>query len=409
MKIENNIAIKVENVSKKYILQHPQKDDEGNETHEFWALKDVNFEIKKGESVGIIGPNGSGKSTLLKILAGVTKPTSGKVTIDGRVASILDIGAGFHPDLSGKENIFLNGQLLGFSKSEIKEKYNEIVAFSGIEKFINEPVKNYSNGMYLRLAFSIMIHLDFDIYLLDEVMGVGDISFQMKVNQFIHDQNKIKTVTYIFVSHDLIELMAHCNYFYILNNGKIDKHGTIDLNENYLDKSFEEFGNSLPFNKAKVIENIFFENDFVQVEEVYVSTDDDGFVKRDKPIQFNCLVQFKQPAEIDIGFGIENLLGHELCFVSSLISHDVSEDKKYQNERILISAILPPFTLKKGKYILTISIAINREVILIKLFKVLFFTVKEKPFLTNQITDIVPNSPVIHGKWGFKTMNKENH
>src|SRR5690606_19206903 len=131
----------------------------------------------KGENVGIIGPNGSGKSTLLKILAGVTKPTSGTVDINGRIASILDIGAGFHPELSGKENVFLNGQILGFAKSEIAPKYKEIVEFSGIGKYIDEPVKNYSNGMYLRLAFSIMVHLDFDIYLFDEVMSVGDAEF----------------------------------------------------------------------------------------------------------------------------------------------------------------------------------------------------------------------------------------
>ncbi len=231
MKEENNIAIKIENLSKKYILRHPQKDDEGDESYEFVALNNISFEIKKGESIGIIGPNGSGKSTLLKILAGVTKPTSGKAIIKGRVACVLDVGAGFHPDLSGKDNIFLNGQLLGFSKSEIKEKYIEIVAFSEIEKFINEPVKNYSSGMYLRLAVSIIVHLDFDVYLIDEVMSMGDIGFQLKVNQFLQHKTKLKTATYIFVSHDLVELTSRCNYFYRLKNGKLDKHGTIDLIE----------------------------------------------------------------------------------------------------------------------------------------------------------------------------------
>ena len=175
-----DIAIKVNSLSKKYTLKHPIKDINGSLTNEHWALKDVTFQIKKGETVGIIGPNGSGKSTLLKILSGVTKPTNGSVEINGKVASILDIGAGFHQELSGRENVFLNGQLLGFSAKEIKAQYQKIVDFSGIGNFIEEPVKYYSNGMYLRLAFSILAHLDFDIYLFDEVMNVGDAEFMQK-------------------------------------------------------------------------------------------------------------------------------------------------------------------------------------------------------------------------------------
>src|SRR5688572_16721738 len=149
-------AIKISGLSKKFHLQHPIRNEDGSMSNELWALKNIDLEIKKGEHVGLIGPNGSGKSTLLKILAGITKPTAGTAEITGRVASILDIGAGFHPELSGRENVFLNGQLLGFSKKEIKQKFDDIVSFSGIEKFIDEPVKNYSSGMYLRLAFSIM-------------------------------------------------------------------------------------------------------------------------------------------------------------------------------------------------------------------------------------------------------------
>lgn len=198
--MNSDIAIKVENLSKCYTLRHAVKDADGNDTHEHWALKDVSFEIKKGESVGIIGPNGSGKSTLLKILAGVTKPTSGKVTIKGKVASILDIGSGFHPELSGRENVFLNGQIHGFTKNEIEAKFDEIVTFSGIEKFIDEPVKNYSNGMYLRLAFSIMAHLDFDVYLLDEVLSVGDAEFRERIKSRLTQFLDSKTL--IIVTHE---------------------------------------------------------------------------------------------------------------------------------------------------------------------------------------------------------------
>jgi ABC-type polysaccharide/polyol phosphate transport system ATPase subunit len=220
--MEDNIAISIKNISKKYCLQQPIKDADGNETHELWALKDISFDIKKGESVGIIGSNGSGKSTLLKILAGVTKPTTGSAEIKGKVASILDIGAGFHPELSGRENVFLNGQIYGFSHREIKQKYNEIVAFSGIGKFIDEPVKNYSNGMYLRLAFSIMAHLDFDVYLFDEVFSVGDAEFSMKAREKFHRLlNSEKTI--LFVSHNLNELAEQDKYI-LLENGVLKEN-----------------------------------------------------------------------------------------------------------------------------------------------------------------------------------------
>lgn len=231
--MSDSIAIKITEVSKKYTLNYPVKDAHGIESSEHWALKDVSLEITKGESVGIIGPNGSGKSTLLKILSGVTKPTSGRVEIFGRVASILDIGAGFHPELSGKENVYLNAQLLGFNRKEIKSKYDQIVDFSGIGKFINEPVKNYSNGMYLRLAFSILAHLDFDIYLFDEVMSVGDADFKnnsKKIVQHLIDSGK----TILLVSHHIKELESFSTHFF-LESGKLIPEGKISIGK-YLEQ-----------------------------------------------------------------------------------------------------------------------------------------------------------------------------
>ncbi len=219
-----SVAIRISNVSKKYILQHPKVDTNGIETHEHLALNNVSFDVKKGQSIGIIGPNGSGKSTLLRILSGITKPTLGEIEIDGRVASILDIGAGFHPELTGKENIYLNGSLLGFSRKEIKLKYDEIVAFSGINNFIDEPVKNYSNGMYLRLAFSILAHLDFDVYLFDEVMGVGDIAFAHKCKEKIEELKKEKKTT-LLVTHSLNELLT-ADHVIEFERGKIVKTDT---------------------------------------------------------------------------------------------------------------------------------------------------------------------------------------
>ncbi|MGE0636375.1 MAG: ABC transporter ATP-binding protein [Bacteroidia bacterium] len=222
--MSNTIAIKVENLSKRYHFQNSVDD----KRQELWALKDVAFEIKKGESVGIIGPNGSGKSTLLKILAGVTKPTSGKIEVNGRVASILEIGAGFHHELSGRENIFLNGQIFGFKKNEIEIMYDEIVAFSGIEKFIDEPVKNYSNGMYLRLAFSIMAHLDFDVYLMDEVLSVGDVEFKTKCFEKIADLIGKGDKSFLFISHNLNEISKVSKTAYFLKEGIISKPLSID-------------------------------------------------------------------------------------------------------------------------------------------------------------------------------------
>lgn len=217
--MSNTISIKVENLSKVYSLIKPQVNSEGNLEKNHWALKNVSFEIKKGESVGIIGPNGSGKSTLLKILAGITKPTSGKVTIHGKVASVLDIGAGFHPELSGYENVFLNGQIQGFSKKEIKNKIDKIIDFSGVGKFIQEPVKNFSSGMYLRLAFSILSHLDFDVYLFDEVLSVGDAEFSLKAqHKFLELSALGKTV--VFVSHNLSELENQDTYI-LLKHGEL--------------------------------------------------------------------------------------------------------------------------------------------------------------------------------------------
>jgi lipopolysaccharide transport system ATP-binding protein len=198
--MSNETVIKISDLSKKYRLQHPIKQADGSMSNELWALKNIDLEIKKGEHVGLIGPNGSGKSTLLKILSGITKPTTGTVEITGRVASILDIGAGFHPELSGRENVFLSGQLLGFTKKYMASQFDEIVNFSGIEKFIDEPVKNYSAGMYLRLAFSVVMQVEADIYLFDEVISVGDEEFRQKSYTRIREKI-VSGATTITVSH----------------------------------------------------------------------------------------------------------------------------------------------------------------------------------------------------------------
>lgn len=186
----------------------------------FWALKDINFEVAEGERIGIIGANGAGKSTLLKILSRITSPTEGSVEIRGKVASLLEVGTGFHPELSGRENIFLNGAILGMSRSEIRAKFDQIVDFSGVEKFIDTPVKQYSSGMYVRLAFSVSAWLDPDILIVDEVLAVGDASFQKKCAERLREMTK-EGRTVLFVSHSMATVNETCNKALYLEKGEM--------------------------------------------------------------------------------------------------------------------------------------------------------------------------------------------
>jgi lipopolysaccharide transport system ATP-binding protein len=252
-----DIVIKAENLGKKYVIGHQTervpylalrdvwmqnartlwnktKDlakgkpvIQGDTTEEVWALKDVNFEIRSGEAVGIIGRNGAGKSTLLKILSRITEPSAGRVTINGRVASLLEVGTGFHPELSGRENIYLNGTILGMTRKEIKRKFDEIVAFAEVEKYLDTPVKRYSSGMYVRLAFAVAAHLEPEILVVDEVLAVGDAEFQKrcigKMNQLASNGR-----TVLFVSHNLAAVGSLTNRSILLKNGFVSLDSVTD-------------------------------------------------------------------------------------------------------------------------------------------------------------------------------------
>ena len=236
-------AIKVENLGKKYMIQHEKTESystlrdtlaNGSKSlisriinknrsaqatqEEFWALKDIDFEIKQGDKVGIIGRNGAGKSTLLKVLSRITEPTTGKIHINGRIASLLEVGTGFHPELTGRENIYLNGAILGMSRKEIKSKFDEIVAFSEVEKFLDTPVKRYSSGMYVRLAFSVAAHLEPEILVVDEVLAVGDVEFQKKCLGKMGEVSK-EGRTILFVSHNMSAISSLCNRGILLESG----------------------------------------------------------------------------------------------------------------------------------------------------------------------------------------------
>lgn len=232
-------AIEISGLSKRYVIEHESRHDTlrdtlhhaarklwrrarwgtGFEREEFWALRDVSFSVQPGEVVGIIGRNGAGKSTLLKILSRITEPTAGKITLRGRVASLLEVGTGFHPDLTGRENIFLNGAILGMSRAEIRKKFDEIVAFAEVERFLDTPVKRYSSGMYVRLAFAVAAHLEPEILIVDEVLAVGDAQFQKKCLGKMQDVARNGGRTVLFVSHNLGAVQGLCQRVLFLQAG----------------------------------------------------------------------------------------------------------------------------------------------------------------------------------------------
>ncbi len=242
----SDIAIRVEGVGKRYRIGKKKSGDlretfgnvlrsfkptansqQPTANKEFWALKDISFEVKQGEAVGIIGRNGAGKSTLLKILSRITKPTTGRFEINGRVSSLLEVGTGFHPELSGRENIYLNGTILGMRRAEIKARFDEIIAFSGVEEFIDTPVKHYSSGMKVRLAFSVAAHLEPEILIIDEVLAVGDAEFQKKCLGKMEDVTGAGR-TVLFVSHNMGAVKRLCKSGVLLDNGFIEYIGNTE-------------------------------------------------------------------------------------------------------------------------------------------------------------------------------------
>lgn len=215
----------------------------------FWALKDVNFEVERGEVLGIIGRNGAGKSTLLKVLSRITYPTEGEIVMRGRVGSLLEVGTGFHPELTGRENIYFNGAILGMKKREIDDKFDEIVKFSGVEKFLDTPVKRYSSGMNVRLAFSVAAHLEPEILLVDEVLAVGDAEFQKKCLGKMGEVAK-EGRTVLFVSHNMGAISGLCNSALLLSEGSIESRGQVDsVIDGYLNSTINEKNSIVTFNE----------------------------------------------------------------------------------------------------------------------------------------------------------------
>jgi lipopolysaccharide transport system ATP-binding protein len=320
--------IKFEDVSKKFVknlrksMYYGVKDVAKNifgiparteilRNDEFWALDNVSFELKKGKTLGVIGPNGAGKTTILKLIAGILYPDKGKVEVDGKVGSLIEIGAGFHPNLTGRENIYVNGAILGMSKKEIDRKINDIIEFADIGDFINSPVKYYSAGMYVRLGFSIAVHSEPDILLVDEVLAVGDEEFQMKCVKKIKEMLK-KNISLVLVSHNLTLVGGMCEEVILLSNGKVIKKGKPEEVISYYISSLEKetknisytsYGPILLTKEAEIIESKILNE---KGEEIYT-------VNSGEEVVFSFKVKFNEKVENPIfAIHIKNDIGEEV-------------------------------------------------------------------------------------------------
>ncbi len=248
-------------------VKHPFLFLSKNKNDVFWALKDVSFKVNDGDIVGVLGRNGAGKSTLLKILSKVVSPTDGKIVINGKIVSLLEVGAGFHPELTGRENIYLNGAIMGMTKIDIEKKFDEIIEFSGIKKFLDTPLKYYSSGMYTRLAFSIATNVEADIVLLDEILSVGDIGFQEKSLKKINKIAENKKKTIILVSHNIETIKSVCNKAILLEDGRIVEQGET---EKIIKKYLEKF--KKPIKKSDYEFSSAPGNDFFKIKNLSVTS-----------------------------------------------------------------------------------------------------------------------------------------
>lgn len=307
-----------------------------------YSLQDLNFEIQQGDAVGIIGRNGAGKSTLLKILSRVTTPTTGKINIKGRVASLLEVGTGFHPELTGRENIYLNGAILGMRKREIDRKFDEIVDFSGVERYIDTPVKRYSSGMYVRLAFAVAAHLESEILIVDEVLAVGDAEFQKKCLGKMGDISKGEGRTVLFVSHNMGSISQLCKNAILLNNGKLESYGKVrkvveayisgnNLIKNYYDIS----GNSLA---AKSKTNHFYK---IYLQNVNNQITNDFAFDENISVNFEFVINEKLPG-IQIGIGLQNEIHNRVTSFLKPIESFVISNGIYKGSFQLPASIIAP-------------------------------------------------------------------
>lgn len=327
-----------------------------------WALQDINFEVYNGEVLGIIGKNGAGKSTLLKLLSRVTSPTTGTIKSKGRIASLLEIGTGFHPELTGRENIFMNGAILGMTKNEIKRKLDEIITFSGCEMYIDTPVKRYSSGMTVRLGFAVAAHLEPEILVVDEVLAVGDAEFQKKAIGKMQDLSKGEGSTVIFVSHNMASIQNLCSRVVLMNNGTIEKIGNTENVIAYYLEKFRNTSVSAALNERKdrngtqklKFLDYWFENETGKKI---------GCLQSGRN-QFMCLEMINTTSEkienIRISVGIDDNQSRRITLLDSeLVSCNILFEPK-ENKEVKIS--LPNLPLQGGQYFFTLFASENGDV-----------------------------------------------
>jgi lipopolysaccharide transport system ATP-binding protein len=325
----------------------------GDEIEEFWALKDVDFDISRGEVVGIIGRNGAGKSTLLKVLSRITDPSEGRVEIEGRVASLLEVGTGFHFELTGRENIFLNGSILGMTRAEIRRKFDEIVAFAGVEKFLDTPVKHYSSGMYVRLAFGVAAHLEPEILVVDEVLAVGDIEFQQRCLGKMQEVANTQGRTVLLVSHNMTAISTICSRGLLLNAGRLVAFRDVqDAISAYLADWHDAHASTTWSGQAG--------DDDVRIVSAAIRLDDGGGSARShEPIPIELIIEVGKPV-----FGL--VVAWELWSAKGqLLGYSGAEDSlpppSGTTEPGLYRFVLriPPNTLAAGSYLVALDVGIH--------------------------------------------------
>jgi len=319
---------------------------------DFWALKDVSFSVEKGEVIGIIGHNGAGKSTLLKILSQITPPTTGEININGRVGSLLEVGTGFHPELTGRENIFLNGAILGMERDQIVKKFDEIVAFSGVEKFLDTPVKYYSSGMYVRLAFSVAAHMEPDVLIIDEVLAVGDSEFQEKCLGKMDEITRKEGRTILFVSHNLGAIKQLCSRCVVLREGKI---GFIGKTEDALSfYTVEELDQKTEWVGQEGDESAILKKAWVK------SLDEHGEFNTTSDVEIGMEIQVLEPMnDFVAGIILFSEFGNELARVN-YDDNQLPPTPVVNPGNLKIKFVIPKNSLAQGRYRVQFEIGILR-------------------------------------------------
>lgn len=371
----------------------------GEGPREFWALKDVSFDVEPGEIVGIVGHNGAGKSTLLKILSRITWPTEGRIVMNGRVASLLEVGTGFHQELTGRENIFLNGAILGMSKQEIRAKLDQIIEFSECSKFIDTPVKRYSSGMFVRLAFAVAAHLDPEIMIVDEVLAVGDIAFQKKcLGRMSEITSEGRTV--LFVSHNLGMVGRICNRVVIMNRGQVERQGaTHDMLMHYQGMNEASVVSDSPLRVLSVPPQTENGARLVTIDAIEPSGEPANEIKSCRPFRLRLSVETEHVGELT-GFdlGIETSDGIKLA---TLCSHLMLGQEFLPKEKSFsVDLVIDELPLAAGEYRLSLKITRPGTAVLYDNPQVADFTVAPNDIYGTSYPPSVPLTTIaLRGAW----------